>query len=186
MEFNPTYNFFLSRLFSERKILSVLFPPYPVKIFPIFSTRLHFVTLGNVNGPVNCVLKATRVRHSHIPERNEYRRAFPWHCNLSHLYVILVFSDWKSLNGSLSKYYIYNLSSPKKKKQEWKIPTNNARLNNDERTWIHQIHQKLLFLIEITNYLLDITRIRHRLSDYRGFHTPRSLNYPKLRSLWDP
>lgn len=43
-EFNPTYNFFLPRLFSEQKILSVLFPPSPVKIFPIFFTRLHFVT----------------------------------------------------------------------------------------------------------------------------------------------
>lgn len=96
--------------------------------------------------------------------------------------MLFLSSRIESFNGSLNIIYIYNLS-PSKKKQEWKIPTNNARLNNDKRTWIHQIHQKLLFLIEITNYLLDITRIRHRLSDYRGFHIPRSLNYLKLRSL---
>lgn len=117
-------------------------------------------------------------RETNIVERFRDTATYP-------IFMLFLSSRIESFNGSLNIIYIYNLS-PSKKKQEWKIPTNNARLNNDERTWIHQIHQKLLFLIEITNYLLDITRIRHRLSDYRGFHIPRSLNYLKLRSLWDP
>lgn len=84
-----------------------------------FLSSLRDYTLGNVNGLVNCVLKRLVYdTYEHTSERNRFR-------DTSHPYIILVFPD---CNESLSKYHIYKSLFPLKK-EECKIPADNARLN---------------------------------------------------------